>query len=308
RLPSFTARVSAGSPTVTPSTRLLCGPRSRRFDASHASAWRPRSMRSPAKTCGWRRIIFSQIRRATSANANAPASSAMRAWNTTWNSRSPSSSSSPRTSPRSIASATSYASSIVYGAIVSNVCSRSHGQPRSRSRSVAMISRRRRIPSSSSGFRSVGVIADDVLEGFEHRGRRAPDPITAVLELPNAETRAETLADRRAERAGRENPVERNLENGLDLGGIRPGPERRRHEADDRRDGEPRAGHMRWEPPCDSDDPGIETHLLPRLAQRGGDDVRIARIDAPAGKADLSGMMHEVARALREQHRPPGRA
>src|SRR5690606_21745498 len=127
-------------------------------------------------------------------------------------------------SPRSIASATSYASSIVYGAIVSNVCSRSQGQPCSRSRSFAMISSRRPI-SPTSGFLSVGVIANDVLEGFEHRGRRAPDPIAAVLELPNAETRAETLARRRAEGAGRENHVERNVEHGLDLGGIGPGPE-----------------------------------------------------------------------------------
>ena len=46
-------------------------------------------------------------------------------------------------SSRSIASATSYASSIVYGAIVAKLCSRSHGQPCSGSRNRAIIASRR---------------------------------------------------------------------------------------------------------------------------------------------------------------------
>ncbi len=41
---------------------------------------------------------------------------------------------------RAMASATSCASSIVYGAIVAKLCSMSHGQPVSGSRSAAMIS------------------------------------------------------------------------------------------------------------------------------------------------------------------------
>src|SRR5690606_27116334 len=207
----------------------------------------------------------------------------------------------------SIASATSYASSIVYGAIVSNVCSRSHGQPRPRSRSVAMISRSRRI-SPSSGFRSVAVIAEDIPKGLEHRGRRAPDAMAAVLELPNAKTCAESLAARGLERTRREDHVERNVEHGLDLGGIRSRTERGRHESDDRSHGESGAGHVLRQRPRDTDDLGRKTDLLPRLARRRGDGIRVVRIDAAAGKADLPGMMHEMTGALREQHGPPGRA
>src|ERR1700733_634764 len=69
----------------------------------------------------------------------------MRAWNTTCSSRSPSSSLRSSRLSRSIASATSYASSIVYGAMVAKFCSRSHGQPVFGVRSAAMMASKRSI-------------------------------------------------------------------------------------------------------------------------------------------------------------------
>ena len=39
-----------------------------------------------------------------------------------------------------------------------------------------------------------------------------------------------------------------------------------------------------------------------RLAQRRGLRVRIGGLDAPAGKADLSGVVAQLRGALREQH------
>src|SRR6185312_9458148 len=116
---SFSARLHSGSPLETPASTLesAASPlpaRSAVLMASHArvcsatSAWRT----SP-NTCGCRRRILLLIACTTSANPNRPASSAMRAWNTTCSSRSPSSSRKSSKSPRSIASATSYASSIV---------------------------------------------------------------------------------------------------------------------------------------------------------------------------------------------------
>ena len=59
------------------------------------------------KTCGWRRIILSEIASATAAKSKTPCSSPMRAWKTTCSSRSPSSSLRSERSPRSTASATS---------------------------------------------------------------------------------------------------------------------------------------------------------------------------------------------------------
>ena len=118
-------------------------------------------------TCGWRRSSLSLIAAATASRSNSPCSSAMRAWNTTWNSRSPSSSRTCSASPCSIASASSKASSSVCGAIVDQVCSRSHGQPRSGSRNATMIARSRSMDTS--------VLPQHPPQRDQHAGGRAPD-------------------------------------------------------------------------------------------------------------------------------------
>ena len=79
----------------------------------------------------------------------------MRDWNTTWNSTSPSSSRTASGSPRAIASASSYASSIVCGAIDAQSCSRSQGQPATGSRSRTMICRSRSMPLTPCASRSI---------------------------------------------------------------------------------------------------------------------------------------------------------
>src|SRR5690606_14848667 len=179
------------------------------------------------------------------------------------------------------ASATSYASSIVYGAIDAKVCSRSHGQPRSGSRSVAMIS-----SSRASSSRSRWLIGQHFYEGLQHRGRRAPDQPTGVLELVHPEAAAEPLAIRRAQRARREHDVERHLEHVRDLAWVRLGTEVAADEADDRRHREAGAGHVRRQTACDLDRALRHPDFLPRLAQRRMDHV-LALVDASARKADL---------------------
>src|SRR6185295_11328645 len=286
RLPSFTARVIAGRPTGTSSSRPASGevePRSSRFSSSHRFVCSALSATDAApNTCGWRRSILSQIARATSANAKAPVSSAMRAWKTTWNSKSPSSSLSSKRSLRSIASATSYASSIVYGAIVANVCSTSHGQPRSRSRKRAMISSSR--PSEAvSGF---AFIEYHVLKVAEHGSRRAPDAAAAVVELVSQEPRPVPLEVADTHGAAVEDHAERHLEHAGHLARIRARNELAiRDDADDRPDDEARPGQELVERADHVDRARLETDFLVRLAQRGL-CRSLAGCDAAAGQAD----------------------
>ena len=47
---------------------------------------------------------------------------------------------------------------------------------------------------------------------------------------------------------------------------------------------------------------GIEPGLLPCLAERRGDDSRVAGIDAAAGERDLTGVRPERGRTCEQQH------
>src|SRR5579872_1559682 len=127
--PTRCARVSAGMLRGTPArtgrspfSLALSFSQLRRTSSASVAAAVP-------KTCGCRWTSLSTIDATTSSMANAPSRRATSAWKTTWSKRSPSSSRSAPRSPESIASMTSQASSRVYLRRVSNVCSRSQGQP-----------------------------------------------------------------------------------------------------------------------------------------------------------------------------------
>src|SRR4029079_1391861 len=103
----------------------------------------------------------------------------------TWNSRSPNSSRICCGSPDSIASATSYASSIVEGAIVSNVCSISQGQPPSGLLSRAMTPRRRSMGLESSAIATF--LHAQAIEREDHAGGRSPDVVLPEGNVDNVD-------------------------------------------------------------------------------------------------------------------------
>src|ERR1019366_1860 len=94
---------------------------------------------SSANTCGCRRTSFSLIASSESPISKNFSSAAISPKKTACSMKPPSSARNSSQSRRSTASRTSYVSSSVYGLIVSNDCSRSHGQPPG-ARSRAMIS------------------------------------------------------------------------------------------------------------------------------------------------------------------------
>ena len=100
-------------------------------------------------------------------------------------------------------------------------------------------------------------------------------------------------------RVGSDELGERHPEHAVDLRTVRLQFDRRRDGADDGHDVAAADDRVEvLELALDVDQRRIEPDLLVRLAQRGV-DRRLARIDPPAGKADLTAMGAHV-------HRPPG--
>src|SRR5262245_48927223 len=133
-----------------------------------------------------------------------------------------------------MASATSYASSIVYGAMVRKVCSRSQGQPRCGSRKRAMMSSRRSIEEDMAAL-----LVQQPVQRDQQARRRAPDVGLAVRNVIHTYLgRAERALARLV--IGRiEDVQQRHFESRIDLAAIERERKARLHEADDRRHPEP---------------------------------------------------------------------
>src|ERR1700733_2451 len=250
---------------------------------------------------------------ATASKSKGFASSAICAGNTTWNSKSPNSSLRWCMSPRAIASATSYASSMVYGAMLAKVCSRSQGQPLgARSRAMMASNSRTRSVSPESPLtpqpRSLGLSVTGLQhapEGHQHAGGGPPDVAVAIGNVVHIDGHTGEVAPPRLVIGGIQDEIERHLEHIVHFGGGDPQFIVGVDEAD-------HGSH-----PKSGDDVVIrqvsgelheirpQTDFLVGLAQRRMPRIRIFGLDAPSRKADLPGVILERLRALRQQHGQP---
>ena len=152
------------------------------------------------------------------------------------------------------------------------------------------------------------------IEKGARRERSILEPLEQVAEDPRGRAPDHVLADlvrRRADRhaAADEAPhpervpklVETEHQHRCHLGRVRPQGRLLGDQADDRMDlvpGDERAhGRQRA---GDLHDARIEADLLLGLAQRGGDEVRVSGVAAPARERDLAGVAAHVGAALRE--------
>jgi hypothetical protein len=96
---------------------------------------------------------------------------------------------------------------------------------------------------------------------------------------------------------------QRGLEGSRHFPGVEPELEVRMHEADDGCHAKPADDRVVRQESQDLDPVARKPDLLLSLPQRGRRGVGIARLEAPAGKGDLPGVVREAVGPQRQQHR-----
>ena len=141
------------------------------------------------------------------------------------------------------------------------------------------------------------------VERVQHPGGRSPDGALAERNLTelhfvagNAGTAPEAVVGRI------EQVAERHLEGVFDLLArerqLEAGPHERHHGRDAKAGDHDVVGEIA----DDGDETRVEADLFARFARCCGRRAAVARLDTPAGKADLPGVIAQLRGALREQH------